>query len=251
MRSKAWFAIPCAALLVLVMLYFRAPTVEYALVFTFGGMLPTDVPNFLFIAMYSVVLIVPFVFFGGILPEDMDRAAVFIFPRSLSRFRWYAKSIGRVLIHSFFYFSLLIVTFIGGLLLFKVPVQETQMLFHSLAWIILLVVLNHLVFSLLANVLALRLKQVYIFLLIWFVYVPGQIMVNRVVTSPLLKMLYPSSHAVISLHDVGDLKTHFSPIFDAAIPSFTIAMSTLYNVTLLVIIIVLGAFVIERKNLTI
>lgn len=227
------------------------PHAEHGILFLFGGMESAEFPSFFAIILYAILLFPQLLIFGSIIPGDINRAAVFIFPRATSRMHWYLSKVGAVAIGVLGYNILLLAVYALGLRVIGVPVYSTETLWLTMTAVLFSAVFNYLVFVLLANVMGLRISQSYVLLIVLLVSIPGQLLINTIRGVPLLTVLYPSSQTVLSLHDIPKLVPLIEEYFRKAIPGFSIGLSAVYNLVFCTMVIIGGAFLVKRQNLTV
>lgn len=249
--TQYFCALAFALLLAAISVNFDITSVEQGLIICFGGLGSSDVLNFWQVLLCGIVWLPPLLIFGSRLADRLNRAAVYIFPRTQSRMQWYAKELCTLAVCVCNYYTLLISTYIFSVIIFGVSVFQTGTLRASLMAILGAVFLNQLALIISSNVMHLRVQPHFVILFLVVLYFPGQIVINWQQNLPWLKMLYPASQTALSLHKLPELNELMDFYFERAIPGFSVTFSVAYNVILITLIISVGAHFLRKKNLTV
>lgn len=245
------YPLPFALLLVAISANFGITSVEQGLLICFGGLGSLDMLSFWQILLCGIVWFPPLIIFGSRLADQLNRAVVYIFPRTQSRMRWYAKEIRITAIYACIYYLLLLMIYIASLILLDISISQPHTMHVALTAILGAVVLNQLALIICSNVLHLKVQAHFVILFLVVLYFPGQIAMNWPHNLPWLKMLYPPSQTALSLHNIPELNELMGFYFERTIPGFSVTFSVAYNVILITLIISLGAHFLRKKNLTV
>ncbi len=217
----------------------------------FGGVAAGELPDTISIMLYVCPLLVQLFLFANIISEEKDRAAVYLFTRSYSRVVWFRQKlflafICSILFSLFMYTGVFILSYIMGIKL---------ICYDKFIGIIILLLLtaglNHAVFVIGVNMLSIRIRHTFAFIVAWLIHTPGQLIATLVPkTASDIVMFYPSAQSIIVLHDLPNLAQLYPEFFIGSIKGFTLLFSTVYNVGLIAGVVCLGIFLIRRTDLS-
>lgn len=203
---------------------------QSALATLLGGFTAQDAPGAFDLALRVLVPLAALYLYSDAVAEDMRPFAAYVLPRRGSRTRWL---LGRAA-----------VSFLGALAFFTVCALSAALgsgllsggaLFPpDMAKTVLVLVLTSGLcvasFSLLLNMLSLKLDKRFALLAAWMLYTPGQFLFSllRPYWGGRLVTLYPSAQAILALHDAPLFARAAPDAFLYAIPGFTLAFSVVY-----------------------
>jgi hypothetical protein len=248
LRPCLW-AVGLSACLVLTGLNMGAATAEQMLLGLLGGMNMDGFPSLLLVAAYNLIILSQLFLFGARMPQTVDAAAVFLFTRSYGRARWFFKQSGAVLALSLAFSLVLAAGLTLGAAAVGVPVRDGGTFAALLLTLVPTAWLGNAVFVLLANVVGLWCGPALSLLLVWVLYMPGQILAGLSQGADLLVKLYPSTQTVLPLHEAPPaLADVIDGLFARAVGGFTPLFSLGYNMAFIALILFAGRALIRRRD---
>lgn len=225
---------------------------EKAVLAVLGGMYTAEFPSMLLIAIYTVSILIQFYLFGGILPQDIDRSAAYLFSRRYNRRSWVLSKSLEVVGRSFLFSAVLTATVILGSVAVGSPPESWGRLGALVLMLIMTVWLCNAAFLLLSNILGLKLRPALAVLLSWMLYMPGLLITGLIGGGELLKKLWPSSQSVLPIHVLPErLSNVWEELFDRAVPGFTPVFSLVYSLVFIAALGAAGVLMMKKHDFTV
>jgi hypothetical protein len=244
-------AIITGAILTFLSVVLHLDNKEQVLLSVLGGMVVSDSPSVLYMATYSVLLLLPLIFYGAIIPNDIDRAAVYLFSRAHSRAKWILKKNLEITAYSLIFFLITLMTVICGSWLAGLPTYSHETFLFTILAIVATVGLNIVAFTLLSNIFGLFFNVTTAVLIAWIFYMPGQLLLGIANNHPTAIIFYPAAQSLLSLHSIPSLSPAFESYFIYAIANFSLFFSCIYNLALILLLTLLSFLVIRKRDFTI
>ena len=234
-------------------LAYRPESVEIILLGLYGGISSLEQTSLIDLAILSSPILLQLFLYAAIVNDDLPRAAVYQFTRSMSRERWLSQKLSSVFISACLFYGAMVMTSLITALLVGVPVISSGYIITLLISLMLGAGLCNAAFVLLSNIFGFWMKPSFAFLLTWLLYTPGQIIFTwfNKYLSGLPVILNPSSQAVLTLHHLSGLRISFPEFFEYAINGFSTSFSLAYNLSFILIIVYIGLAKIKKLDLTV
>ncbi|MDR0671120.1 MAG: hypothetical protein LBF64_02295 [Oscillospiraceae bacterium] len=235
--------------LVLTGLNVGAATAEQMLLSLLGGLYMDGFPSLLLVVTYNLIILSQLFLFGALMPRTVDTAAVVLFTRSYGRIRWFFTQSGAVLARSLVFSLLLAAGLTLGAAAVGAPVQNWGTFAALLLTLVPTAWLGNAAFLLLANVIGLRCGPARALLLVWILYMPGQILAGLSQGADLWIKLYPAAQTVLPLHEVPPALTEvIDSFFSRAVSGFTPLFSLVYNTALIALTLIVGRALMRKQD---
>ena len=255
LRPMIPYAIWAAALGVLLTVFavsMRFSSVEMALIALLGGMYSGEIPSIIITALYNIVFLSQLYLFGAIMYRDLDRAAIYLFSRAYSRTKWYLRKCVEIFIYSMSFSiilagSIITISLVTGLFSVDIKMLVTVIVSMSMT-----VWLGYFALILCTNLLSIKLNPGLAVLLIWIIYMPGQILIGFAKIYPGIIKFYPASQTILPLHTMPAYITEpWEDFFSNAINGFTPEFSFIYNTLLIIAVLMSGLLYINKRDITV
>lgn len=246
---RCFLAVPLGLLFSVTVNLYGTENLEHLLISTLGGLVFKNTPPLLMAAQFTIAQLLPFFLFGSLFSSELDRAAVYLFPRSFSRSWWMLSKSVTVLCAALLFYILMVASILGSAALLGIPALSFSTLCATCFALIGTAGLCQAAFILLSNVMSLKMHSSISLLLTWFFFTPAQMLAGLLPKqAEMAVMLYPASQAVLLLHDIPTLGPLFSEQLQYALSGFTQQFSVFYNIMLLSCVTILGLSFIRRHD---
>ena len=243
---KCFFGVPIGIILSLYGIVYHAENTEQLLIIGLGGMLVSEFPpNIIYFCLCSIVLLSQFTLFGTIINDELQSTSLLVIIRSKSRKSWIIRQICLVCLLSIIIFTIITVTIIAMAFIFGIPIHNTISIIEIMLYLMVTSGLCNMAFLLLLNLFCIRVGTIISVITIWLIYLVGQAL-PAFIQNPFVVKAYPSTHAILALHEIGNASLLYPSFFETTIGGFTPLYSFIYC-TVFIILIAIVYFIIIVK----
>lgn len=218
-----------------------AKTLTNFLVGVFGGNVSFD-GDPISLILFTLPLIMNLFLFIDILHNDRNTAAVYIFTRRKTRTLWFIQKSITVLSCSLLFFIFLFASSLILPLIFGVQVGTSKTFFCVICSLIFTYVAYNIMISLIANILCLKYRHIFVFVYMLFLHLFG-LLVPEMIPKRYVNLfvyLYPSTQSSLGWHDILSIRWDLPDYFFHAVAGFSVWKSAAYIIIFISLIMIIS-----------